>query len=694
MASFSCVPSTSLSRALQPPKASELRSLSLDANVYAQAFRVQRRQTSAVVTATAGQPHQQAIDSEHSQNRARVSGKAKALAEPSVLADLADEPVTLQESSLSDEETAEIQSISGELELQNDTPRLEGIELGDEDSVRADVNDEDSCEGADNNDGGISPAALAKEVARRRNFAIISHPDAGKTTLTEKLLLYGGAIHEAGAVKARRSARHATSDWMELEKQRGISITSTALVFENRGFQITLLDTPGHQDFGEDTYRTLAAADNAVMLVDAGKGLEPQTRKLFEVCRMRKLPIFTFINKMDRPALEPLELMDQIEKEFNLPTYPVNWPIGSGDRFVGVYYRPRNEVHLFEKGIKHGSRGASVRVLPWGDPALQEIIATDLFEQLQEEIELLEELTPPLDMAKIHSGDISPVYFGSAMNNFGVELFLESFLEYSIQPGSHVSDIGEVGPDYPNFTGFVFKLQANMDAKHRDKVAFLRVCSGQFLKGMKVQIARNGKTLALTRPQKMFAQDRTTMEAAYAGDVVGLNNPNAFCIGDTIYTGPKRMFPGIPSFSPELFCYMRNPNPSKYKQFVKGLNELLGEGAVQVLYSVDSGRTDPILAAVGQLQFEVVQYRMLSEYGVETQLEPLSFSVARWVTGGWPALEKVGRIFNCSTVKDQWGRPVLLFRNEWNVSQLLGDHPEIGELAPYALPPQEIVSKR
>ncbi|BBN11680.1 peptide chain release factor 3 [Marchantia polymorpha subsp. ruderalis] len=538
----------------------------------------------------------------------------------------------------------------------------------------------------------VSPELLAREVAKRRNFAIISHPDAGKTTLTEKLLLYGGAIHEAGAVKARKTARHATSDWMELEKQRGISITSTALVFETQGRQITLLDTPGHQDFGEDTYRTLAAADNAVMLVDAGKGLEPQTRKLFEVCRMRMLPCFTFINKMDRPALEPLELVDQIEKEFGLATYPVNWPIGSGDRFMGVYHRPRKEVHIFSKE-KHGTKAATTQIIPWGDASLEKMIPRDLFAQLEEEIELLEELSPPLDMEKIHNGDLSPVFFGSAMNNFGVELFLETFLQYAVPPSTHESDIGEVDPEYPNFTGFVFKLQANMDPKHRDKVAFVRVCSGQFTKGMKVRLARNGKTIALTRPQKMFAQDRTTMETGYAGDVIGLNNPNAFCIGDTLYCGPRRSFPGIPSFSPELFCYMRNPNPSKYKQFLKGVTELLGEGAVQVLYSSDPGRTDPILAAVGQLQFEVVQYRMQAEYGVETNLEPIGYSVARWVTGGWPALEGVGKLYNCATVKDQWGRPVLLFRNEWNVSQLLGEKPEIGELAPYALPPAEVIKK-
>lgn len=541
--------------------------------------------------------------------------------------------------------------------------------------------EESSVEGTEGN-----APSFKDNISRRRNFAIISHPDAGKTTLTEKLLLYGGAIHEAGAVKARRAARHATSDWMELEKQRGISITSTAMVFETKGFQITLLDTPGHQDFGEDTFRTLAAADNAVMLVDAGKGLEPQTKKLFEVCRMRKLPVFTFMNKMDRPALEPLELLDQIEQEFGLATYPVSWPIGSGDRFIGLYHIPSKNVHLFQKDSKHGSKEASVKIVPFGDSTLNTIIPSDLYKQLEDEIELIEGLFPLMDVAKIHSGDLSPVFFGSAMNNFGVELFLDSFLQYAMEPGAHESNIGQILPDYPHFTGFVFKLQANMDPKHRDKVAFVRVCSGQFSKGMKVQLARTGKTITLTRPQKLFAQSRATMEVGFAGDVIGLNNPNTFCIGDTVYTGPRVSFPGIPSFSPDIFCNLRNTNPSKYKQFQKGLHELVGEGAVQVLYSVVSAKTDPILAAIGQLQFEVFEYRMAHEYGVETNLEPLGFSVARWVAGGWPALEKAGKLYNCVTVKDMWERPVLLFRNEWNVSQLMSENKELGELTPYALP--------
>lgn len=517
---------------------------------------------------------------------------------------------------------------------------------------------------------------LQTEVERRRNFAIISHPDAGKTTLTEKLLLYGGAIHEAGAVKVRRSQRHATSDWMAMEQQRGISITSTVLQFEYNDYQINLLDTPGHQDFSEDTYRTLAAADNAVMLEDAAKGLEPQTRKLFEVCKMRSLPIFTFINKMDRPGRDPLELLDEIEQELGLKPYAVNWPIGMGDRFQGVYDRRRQQIHLFQRSA-HGSREAAETVIQLGDPRIEELLDQELYYQLKEDIELLEELGSDLDLDQVHCGKMTPVFFGSAMTNFGVKLFLEAFLEYGLKPTPHNSTQGEIPPEYPDFTGFVFKLQANMDPKHRDRVAFVRVCTGRFEKDMTVNHARTGKTVRLSRPQKLFAQDRQSIEAAYPGDVIGLNNPGVFAIGDTIYLGNKLEYDGIPCFSPELFAYLKNPNPSKFKQFRKGVSELREEGAVQIMYSVDEAKRDPILAAVGQLQFEVVQYRLQNEYGVETLLELLSYSVARWVAGGWEALEQVGRLFNTATVKDSWGRPVLLFRNEWNCQQVQGDHPEL-----------------
>jgi len=517
---------------------------------------------------------------------------------------------------------------------------------------------------------------LKVAVESRRNFAIISHPDAGKTTLTEKLLLYGGAIHQAGAVKSKRAQRKATSDWMELEKQRGISITSTVLQFNYQDFQINLLDTPGHQDFSEDTYRTLAAADNAVMLIDAAKGLEPQTRKLFEVCRMRSLPIFTFANKMDRPSREPLELIDEIEQELGLQTYAVNWPIGMGDRFRGVYDRRSQQIHLFQR-TAHGSTQAETTVISLGDPKIEEILDQELYFQLKDEIEIIEEVAPDFDLQKIHNGELTPMFFGSAMTNFGVQLFLDAFLEYAQPPEAHHSSRGEMDPTYPDFTGFVFKLQANMDPKHRDRVAFVRVCTGKFEKDMNVNHARTGKTVRLSRPQKLFAQDRDSIDEAYPGDVIGLNNPGMFAIGDTVYTGKKVVYEGIPCFSPELFAYLKNPNPSKFKQFHKGVTELREEGAIQIMYSKDESKRDPILAAVGQLQLEVVQYRMENEYGVETRLEMLPYKVARWVTGGWEALEKAGRLFNTITVKDIWERPVLLFKNQWNLQQVEGDHPEL-----------------
>jgi peptide chain release factor 3 len=522
-------------------------------------------------------------------------------------------------------------------------------------------------------DGASEELALA--VDRRRNFAIISHPDAGKTTLTEKLLLYGGAIQQAGAVKARGEQRKVTSDWMELEKQRGISITSTVLQFDYGPNTINLLDTPGHQDFSEDTYRTLAAADNAVMLEDAAKGLEPQTRKLFEVCRMRQIPIFTFINKMDRPGREPLALLDEIEAELGLTPWAVNWPIGSGEQFRGVIDRRSKEVVLFSRAER--GRQSEERHLHLDDPELQQLVEADLLEQAVEEMELLEVAGADLDFELVHAGELTPVFFGSAMTNFGVRPFLDAFLEMAQKPTARSGSEGLVDPLRPEFSGFVFKLQANMDPRHRDRVAFVRVCSGRFEKDMTVRHARTGKTIRLSRPQKLFGQDREVVDDAYPGDVIGLNNPGMFAIGDTLYTGTKVEFEGIPCFSPEIFSWLRNPNPSAFKNFRKGVNELREEGAVQILYDTDQSKRDPILAAVGQLQLEVVQHRLENEYGVETRLEPMGFQVARWVSGGWPALERVGRIFNCKTVQDAWSRPVLLFKNTWNLNQLLEEHPEL-----------------
>ena len=517
--------------------------------------------------------------------------------------------------------------------------------------------------------------SLSKEVGKRRNFAIISHPDAGKTTLTEKLLLYGGAIQQAGAVKARGEQRKVTSDWMEIEKQRGISITSTVLQFAYKEKTINLLDTPGHQDFSEDTYRTLAAADNAVMLEDAAKGLEPQTRKLFEVCRMRQIPIFTFINKMDRPGQEPLELLDEIESELGLLTFAVNWPIGSGELFRGVVERATKEVVLFSRA-ERGKQSNEIR-LKINDPELKNLVEEELLTKALEEIEILDEAGCDLNQELILSGELTPVFFGSAMTNFGVRPFLDNFLDLSQGPVARNSFDGPIVPTRESFSGFVFKLQANMDPKHRDRVAFVRVCSGRFEKDMTVQHARTGKQIRLSRPQKIFGQDRAVVDDAYPGDVIGLNNPGMFSIGDTLFIGPRVEFEGIPCFSPEIFSWLRNPNPSAFKNFRKGVNELREEGAVQILYDKDQSKRDPILAAVGQLQLEVVQHRLASEYGVETRLEPMGYQVARWVKGGWPALDEVGRIFNCKTVQDAWLRPVLLFKNEWNLNQLKEDHPEM-----------------
>ncbi len=519
-------------------------------------------------------------------------------------------------------------------------------------------------------------------VNKRKNFAIISHPDAGKTTLTEKLLLYGGAIQQAGAVKARGEQRKVTSDWMELEKQRGISITSTVLQFEYSNKTINLLDTPGHQDFSEDTYRTLAAADNAVMLEDAAKGLEPQTRKLFQVCRMRNIPIFTFINKMDRPGQEPLSLLDEIEAELNLSTYPCNWPIGSGEYFRGLIERNSKDVLLFSRA-ERGKQSSEIR-LKIDDPKLSDLVESELLQKALEELELCEEVGSEMDMKLIHSGELTPVFFGSAMTNFGVRPFLDLFLELAQGPIARTTNKGPIDPLNSDFTGFVFKLQANMDPRHRDRVAFVRVCSGRFEKDMTVNHARTGKQIRLSRPQKLFGQERAVLDDAYPGDVIGLNNPGMFAIGDTLYKGNKVEYEGIPCFSPEIFSWLRNPNPSAFKNFRKGVNELREEGAVQILYDTDQSKRDPILAAVGQLQLEVVQHRLEHEYGVSTLVEPMGYQVARWVSGGWSKLEEIGRIFNCKTVQDSWSRPVLLFKNEWNLNQLIDDHPglELSAVAP------------
>jgi peptide chain release factor 3 len=518
--------------------------------------------------------------------------------------------------------------------------------------------------------------ALRREVARRRTFAIISHPDAGKTTLTEKLLLYGGAVNLAGAVTARKNQRHAASDWMELERERGISISSTVLSFQYGGRQLNLLDTPGHQDFSEDTYRTLTAVDSAVMVLDAARGIEPQTLKLFEVCRMRRTPIFTFINKLDRPGKHPLDLLDEIERVLGIHTYALNWPIGDGVDFRGVYDRATKSVHLFER-TQHGANRAPVQVASLDDPGLTAVLGADRASKLREEVELLEQAGTEFDQARVLAGDLTPVCFGSALTNFGVELFLKSFNEHAPEPGIRETFEETIRPDDSRFSGFVFKIQANMDPRHRDRVAFMRVCSGKFTRDMEVWHPRLKRKMRLASPLRLFGQEREVVEEAYAGDVVGLINPGAFAIGDSVSEGDIGRFPPLPRFQPEHFALLRSTQADRYKQFLKGLTQIEEEGAIQLFYPVASGRREPILAAVGALQFDVVRFRLESEYNVETQTEPLGYSAARWLTGDEHAIAAVGDGRGRMRAEDRAGNPVVLFTTSWDLRFAEENAPEV-----------------
>ena len=504
------------------------------------------------------------------------------------------------------------------------------------------------------------------EIQRRRTFAIISHPDAGKTTLTEKLLMYGGALQLAGSVAARKNQRATTSDWMELEKQRGISVSSTVLQFDYDGYRVNLLDTPGHRDFSEDTYRVLTAVDAAVMVIDAGKGIEPQTRKLFEVCRKRGVPIFTFMNKLDRPSLEPLTLLDELETVLGIKAYPVNWPLGAGDRFKGVFDRLTNEVHLFER-TAHGAYRAPVAIGGIDDAIVRETLDPITYAKVREEIELLEEAGAPFDEAEVRTGETTPVFFGSAMNNFGVQLMLDNFLKMSLPPTSRSTQGGEVQPQDPNFSGFIFKIQANLDPRHRDRIAFVRIVSGKFERDMTVHHSRSGKKVRLSNAQKLFGRDRDTVDEAYAGDVIGLVGKDDFGIGDTLTEDPAVLYDETPRFPPETFAYLNNPNTAKYKRFREGLQQLLQEGVVQVFDVENSFQQVPLLAAVGPLQFEVVQYRLESEYGAESTLEHTAYVAARWFrakdgSGSTPALP-----LNTIFARDSDGNRVMLFQSLWSL---------------------------
>ncbi|MGM0578695.1 MAG: peptide chain release factor 3 [Myxococcota bacterium] len=505
---------------------------------------------------------------------------------------------------------------------------------------------------------------LEREVRARRTFAIISHPDAGKTTLTEKLLLYGGAIHMAGAVKKRRAARHATSDWMAMEQERGISVTSSVMQFGYDGHTVNILDTPGHQDFSEDTYRTLAAADSAVMLIDAAKGVEPQTEKLFRVCKLRGIPIFTFVNKMDRQGRSPLDLMDELESHLEMPACPVNWPIFDSHRFVGVFDRRTEHVHVFETDERHGETAIEARSVPLSEA--ESVLSEGAWEKLQEDLELLDVAGDEYDEERVLAGELSPMFFGSALNNFGVKPFLEAFLEMAPPPTVRKTDGGEVRATDPQFSGFVFKIQANMDTSHRDRIAFLRICSGRFVKGMETKNVRQGKKIRLKNPSSFMARERSTVEEAWAGDIVGLYDPGIFRIGDTLSTGRDVRFEGIPHFSPELFQRIRVADPLRRKQLNKGLEQLAEEGAIQLFADYTTEKLD-IVGAVGTLQFDVLAHRLKSEYKVEAILEPLPFTACRWVVGeGFdPKTFRRGQGNICA--RDRDGHPVVLFKNTWGI---------------------------
>ncbi|HEX6537406.1 MAG TPA: peptide chain release factor 3 [Gemmatimonadaceae bacterium] len=508
---------------------------------------------------------------------------------------------------------------------------------------------------------------IAGAIRRRRTFAIISHPDAGKTTLTEKLLLYGGAIHLAGSVKARRAERHATSDWMKLEQERGISVTSSVMQFEYDGYQVNLLDTPGHEDFSEDTYRTLIAADSAVMLLDNRKGVEERTRQLFAVCKRRRTPIFTVVNKCDRAGADPLQLVSDVEAELGIACHPVTWPIHREGAFTGVYDRRRRLIHLFDRGDDHGATRSAVSVAALDDASVRELLGDAAHETLLHDIALLDEAGAPFDHDAVLAGELTPVFFGSALTNFGVEPFLREFLELAPAPTARESSAGPVDPAHPAFTGFVFKIQANMDPRHRDRVAFVRICSGRFEAGMPVTHVRTGKTMRLSSPQQFMARERTMIEEAWPGDVIGVLDRGALRIGDTLSGNGNLEFRDIPRFPPEHFARVVIADPMRRKHLDTGLRQLTEEGAAQVFFTSGTDITGPtpIVGAVGMLQFDVMLHRLEHEYGVRCRLEPIAYRHPRWVTGAPEAIERLMSDRGRMRLYDAKGNPVILFENEW-----------------------------
>ena len=514
---------------------------------------------------------------------------------------------------------------------------------------------------------------LQKEINRRRTFAIISHPDAGKTTLTEKFLLYGGAIAQAGAVKGKKNSRAAVSDWMEIEKQRGISVTSSVMQFQYDGFCINILDTPGHQDFSEDTYRTLMAADSAVMVIDGSKGVEAQTRKLFKVCAMRHIPIFTFVNKMDRETKDPFDLLDELERELGIETYAVNWPIGCGKEFQGVYDRRKSQINFFS-GVS-GKKKAEKMEISLEDPQVGEIIGAKRWETLRDDVELLG-AGREFDLEEVRKGQLSPVFFGSALTNFGVEPFLEAFLQMTSSPLARTADCGEIDTFSPDFSAFVFKIQANMNKAHRDRLAFMRICSGKYEREAEVFHVQGNKKLRLSQPQQMMAQEREIIDEAYAGDIIGVFDPGIFSIGDTIcMPGKKFRFDGIPTFAPEHFCRVSPKDTMKRKQFVKGTEQIAQEGAIQIFKVPYSGMEEVIVGVVGVLQFEVFQYRMKTEYGVELRMEHLPYEEIRVIDEYPGDLSDLNLGSDAEVLEDYRGRSLLVFSSYWAIDFICRRNP-------------------
>ena len=515
---------------------------------------------------------------------------------------------------------------------------------------------------------------LKEEISRRRTFAIISHPDAGKTTLTEKFLLYGGAIAQAGAVKGKKNSRAAVSDWMEIEKQRGISVTSSVMQFQYGGFCINILDTPGHQDFSEDTYRTLMAADSAVMVIDGAKGVEPQTRKLFKVCAMRHIPIFTFVNKMDRETRDPFDLLDELEHELGIETYAMNWPIGCGKEFRGVFDRENQRI-LFFSGVSGKNRADILQVSP-EDAQVDEILGTARANQLREDVELLS-AGRDFDMEAVRAGTLSPVFFGSALTNFGVEPFLEEFLRMTTAPLPRTADCGEIDTFSPDFSAFVFKIQANMNKAHRDRLAFMRICSGKFEREAEIYHVQGGKKMRLSQPQQLMAQEREIVSEAYAGDIIGVFDPGIFSIGDTISVpGKVFRYAGIPTFAPEHFCRVSPKDTMKRKQFVKGTEQIAQEGAIQIFKVPNTGMEEVIVGVVGTLQFDVFQYRMLNEYGVELRMESLPYETLRFITAAPVAdLKDLNLSSDAELLEDYRGHSLLVFASLWSIDFTIKRNP-------------------